>query len=133
MGYSAKQKKVKVNLERKEKIVKRLKQMGEAAGNVLMESAMAGGKIALEDAKRNCPVDTGALKNSLKLSKDKQTKKKATVKVDYDKDIKYGTFVELGVRGREANPFLRNAVDSNQKNINEEIAENVAKAVGGKM
>ena len=69
----------------------------------------------------------------MKLSKDKQTKKKATVKVDYDKDIKYGTFVELGVRGREANPFLRNAVDSNQKNINEEIAENVAKAVGGKM
>ena len=133
MGYSAKQKKVKVNLEGKEKIVKRLKQMGEAAGNVLMESAMAGGKIALEDAKRNCPVDTGALKNSLKLSKDKQTKKKATVKVDYDKDIKYGTFVELGVRRREANPFLRNAVDSNQKNINEEIAENVAKAVGGKM
>lgn len=133
MGYSAKQKKVKVNLEGKEKIVKRLKQMGEAAGNVLMESAMAGGKIALEDAKRNCPVDTGALKNSLKLSKDKQTKKKATVKVDYDKDIKYGTFVELGVRGREANPFLRNAVDNNQKNINEEIAENVAKAVGGKM
>lgn len=133
MGYSAKQKKVKVNLEGKEKIVKRLKQMGEAAGNVLMESAMAGGKIALEDAKRNCPVDTGALKNSLKLSKDKQTKKKATVKVDYDKDIKYGTFVELGVRGREANPFLRNAVDSNQKNINEKIAENVAKAVGGKM
>lgn len=133
MGYSAKQKKVKVNLEGKEKIVKRLKQMGEAAGNVLMESAMAGGKIALEDAKRNCPVDTGTLKNSLKLSKDKQTKKKATVKVDYDKDIKYGTFVELGVRGREANPFLRNAVDSNQKNINEEIAENVAKAVGGKM
>lgn len=133
MGYSAKQKKVKVNLEGKEKIVKRLKQMGEAAGNVLMESAMAGGKIALEDAKRNCPVDTGTLKNSLKLSKDKQTKKKATVKVDYDKDIKYGTFVELGVRGKEANPFLRNAVDSNQKNINEEIAENVAKAVGGKM
>ena len=133
MGYSAKQKKVKVNLEGKEKIVKRLKQMGEAAGNVLMESAMSGGKIALEDAKRNCPVDTGALKNSLKLSKDKQTKKKATVKVDYDKDIKYGTFVELGVRGKEANPFLRNAVDSNQKNINEEIAENVAKAVGGKM
>lgn len=133
MGYSAKQKKVKVNLEGKEKIVKRLKQMGEAAGNVLMESAMACGKIALEDAKRNCPVDTGALKNSLKLSKDKQTKKKATVKVDYDKDIKYGTFVELGIRGKEANPFLRNAVDSNQKNINEEIAENVAKAVGGKM
>ena len=43
MGYSAKQKKVKVNLEGKEKIVKRLKQMGEAAGNVLMESSMAGG------------------------------------------------------------------------------------------
>ena len=133
MGYSAKQKKVKVEIEGAEKIVKVLKSMEDAAGNVLMKGAEAGGKIALEDAKRNCPVDTGALRNSLKLVKDKQTAKKATVKVDYDRSIKYGTYVELGTKHNPANPFMRNAVDGNMTQINNEISETVAKAVRGKM
>lgn len=133
MGYSAKQKKVKIEIEGAEKIVKVLKEMEDAAGNVLMKGARAGGKIALEYARRECPVDTGNLRNSLRLEDDKKTKVKATIKVDYDKSIKYGTFVELGARGRPANPFLRNAVDSNMDEINREIRDTVSKAVGGKM
>jgi HK97 gp10 family phage protein len=133
MGYSAKQKKVKVAIEGADKIVKVLKEMEDAAGDVLEKGAKAGGKIALEYAKRECPVDTGALRDSIKLSDDKKTKVKATVKIDYDKAIKYGTFVELGTRGKKANPFLRNAVDNNMDSINKEIRDTVAKAVGGKM
>jgi HK97 gp10 family phage protein len=133
MGYSAKQKKVKVSVEGADKIIKVLKEMEDAAGDVLENGAKAGGKIALEYAKRECPVDTGALRDSLKLSDDKKTKVKATVKVDYDKSIKYGTFVELGARGRKANPFLRNAVDSNLDEINTKIRDTISKAVGGKM
>ena len=133
MGYSAKQRKVKVTVIGADKIKKTLKDMDEAAGDVLEQGAIAGGKIALQYAKENCPVDTGTLRNSLKLSKDKKTKKKATVKVDYDKNLKYGTFVELGVRRRKPNPFLRNAVDKNQKEIDEEIVSTISKALGGKM
>lgn len=133
MGYSAKQKKVKVKIKGADKITKVLKEMEDAAGDVLMKASKAGGKIALEYARRVCPVDTGALRNSLKLAEDKKTKVKETIKVDYDKSIKYGTFVELGARGRKANPFLRNAVDSNMDEINKEIRDTVSKAVGGKM
>jgi len=110
--------------------VKDLKQMEDAASSVLMKGAEAGGKIALDDARRNCPEDTGALKKSLKLVKGKATPKKATVQVDYDKALKYGTHVELGARGRPANPFLRNAVDDNQEEINEAIVRTISKAVG---
>ena len=63
----------------------------------------------------------------------KKTKVKATVKVDYDKSLKYGTFVELGARGRKPNPFLRNAVDKNQSQINEQIVKTITKAIGDKM
>ena len=104
--------------------------MEEKAADVLMKGAKAGGQIALEDAKRNCPVDTGALKSSLQLTEVSCTEKKATVKVDYDKSLKYGTHVELGARGRPANPFLRNAVDENQDQINEKIVAEISKAVG---
>ena len=133
MGYSAKQRKVRVTIQGAEKLVKTLKSMDEEAADVLEKGAKAGGKIALSYAKNHCPVDTGNLRNSLKLSDDKKTKKKATVKVDYDKSIKYGAFVELGTRGRQPNPFLRNAVDKNQKEINEEIVSTISKALGGKM
>lgn len=133
MGYSAKQRKVKTTIEGADKIVKDLKEMEDAAASVLMTGAKAGGSIALEDAKRNCPVDTGALKQSLHLSEGKATATKATVQVDYDKSLKYGTHVELGARGRPANPFLRNAVDDNQTRINDAIVAEISRAVGRKM
>lgn len=131
MGYSAKQRKVKVEIDGAEKIIKKLKAMDDAAGDVLMKAALEGGEIALEEAKRNCPVDTGTLRNSLKLTKDKQTKKKATVKIDFDKSLKYGTHVELGTKYHPAQPFLRSAVDEKQTNINDEITDTVSDAVGG--
>ena len=100
---------------------------------MLMKGAKAGGKIALEDARQHCPVDTGALKASLHLTEGKATATKATIQVDYDKALKYGTHVELGARGRPANPFLRNAVDNNINQINDEIVAEISRAVGRKI
>lgn len=133
MGYSAKQRKVKVGIEGANEIVKDLKAMNDAAAAVLMSGAKKGGEIALDDARQNCPVDTGALKASLQLTEDKATATKATVKVDYDKSIRYGTFVELGARGRPGNPFLRNAVDNNINKINDAIVKEISNAVGRKL
>lgn len=110
-----------------------LKSMEDGAAQVMMKGAEAGGKIALDDAKQHCPVDTGALKASLQLTNGKATKTRATVQVDYDKALTYGTHVELGSRGRPANPFLRNAVDNNQDRINEAITAEISKAVGRHM
>lgn len=133
MGYSAKQRKVKTKVEGADKLVKDIRAMEDAASSVLMTGAKAGGKIALDDARKNCPVDTGTLKASLKLNEGKATETKATVSVDYDKSLRYGTFVELGARGRPANPFLRNAVDGNIEKINDEIVKAISNAVGRKL
>lgn len=133
MGYSAKQRKAKTSIEGANELVKDLKAMEDAAASVMMAGAKAGGRIALEDAKRNCPVDTGALKQSLHLTEGKLTATRATVQVDYDKSLKYGTHVELGARGRPANPFLRNAVDDNQNQINDAIVAEISRAVGRKL
>ena len=132
-NYSARQRKVKVKIEGAEQLAKALRNMDEAAASVLMSGAKAGGEIALKDAQAHCPVDSGDLKASLKLAEDKKTEKRASVKVDYDKAIKYGAFVELGARGRPGNPFLRNAVDKNQDKINEAIVKEIADAVERKL
>lgn len=133
MSYTAKQRKVKTTVEGASALVKDLKAMEDAAAAALMQAAKAGGKIALEQAKRNCPVDSGALKQSLHLTEGKATNTKATVQVDYDKSLKYGTHVELGSRNRPANPFMRNAVDENQNQINEAITAELSRAVGRKI
>ncbi len=133
MGYSAKQKKLKVKLEGKDKICKRLKAMGDSASNVLLSAVQKGGKIAESQAKKNCPVDTGALRDSIKMTDNIVKPTRADVKIDYDKSVKYGTYVELGARGRQPRPFLRNAVDDNQDKINKAITIEIANKVGGKM
>lgn len=133
MGYSAKQRKVRVSLEGGQKLVRRLKAMDEAASDVLMQAAKVGGKIALDEAKERCPVNTGALRDSLNMTENTKKPTKADVKIDYDKSLKYGTFVELGARGHPANPFMRQAVDDNIDKINTAIAEEVSDAVGRRM
>lgn len=129
MGYSAKQKKISGVVTGAKELAKELKEMGENAKDILTKAADAGGQIALEDARKNCPVRTGALKNSLKIQVTKESQTKAEVTVVYDKSLKYGTFVELGARGRPPNPFLRNSIDNNIQKINETITESVAKGV----
>ena len=129
MAYSAKQRKLQGNIKGAKEIAKELKQMGESAKDILSVAANAGGQIALEDAKKNCPVRTGALKNSLKVRVSKQSPTKAEVIIEYDKSLKYGTFVELGARGLPANPFLRNAIDKNVQAINNKITEIVTTEV----
>jgi HK97 gp10 family phage protein len=133
MGYSAKQRKVKVTLEGGKEIARRLKAMDAAASAILMRAAKAGGDVALESAKENCPVDTGALRDSLKMTENSSKPTKADVKIDYDKNLRYGTFVELGVKGRPANPFMRDAVDKNQDKIDKAITKKIADEVGRNM
>lgn len=132
-AYSARQKRIKVRVEGGAEIAKSLRAMEDAASQILMDAAKKGGKIALDDAKKNCPVDTGTLRDSLKLSEHKASNVRADVKVEYDKKLKYGIFVELGSKGRKAKPFLRNAVDNNQDRINKAIVNEIADAVGRKM
>ena len=129
MAYSAKQKKISGTVQGATQIAKELKNMGENASSILTRSAEAGGNIALQDAIEHCPVKTGALKNSLKLRISKQSPTKAEITIEYDKSLKYGTFVELGVKGRPPNPFLRNAIDNNIQKINDAITQAVMKGV----
>ena len=129
MAYSAKQRKVDGAVKGAKEIAKELKDMGENAKDILIQAATSGGNIALVDAIEHCPVRTGALKNSLKLRVSKVSPTKAEITVEYDKSLKYGTFVELGVKGREPNPFLRNAIDNNVQKINDAIVQQLAQGV----
>ncbi len=128
-NYSAKQNKQTVQVEGADEIMSALESMGDAASKVLLTAVMKGGEIALADAKRNCPVDTGAFKAALKVAEKKSSNTVAVATVDYDSSISYGVAVELGARGRQPNPFMRNAIDDNIDEINSVVSEEIADAI----
>ena len=130
-SYSARAKKVKAEVEGAEEIIKLLKEMGQNAENVLSKAAEAGGRIALSDAIRRCPVGkTGNLKSNLHLETGKSTQYKADARVLPGKEEYYGTFVELGTKNQPAQPFLRPAVDENKEKISEKVTSELSRAVG---
>lgn len=128
-NYSAKQNKQTVKVEGADEIMAALESMGDAASKVLLTAVMKGGDIALADAKQNCPVDTGAFKAALKVAEKKSSNTVAVATVDYDSSISYGVAVELGARGRQPNPFMRNAIDDNIDEINSVVSEAIADAI----
>ncbi len=129
-NYSARQKKVKAEMIGAKEIVKALEDMEDKASGILSSAVLKGGDIALDDARKNCPVgDTGKLQDSLKVAEKKSSNIKAVASVDYDKSIKYGAFVELGTKKNPPNPFLRNAIDDNIDKINKVVAEEIRDAV----
>jgi len=58
-----------------------------------------------EDAKQLCPVDTGALRDSIKKDINIE-EKKAIISANTD----YAVFVELGTSKQVAQPYLRGAI-----------------------
>lgn len=119
-------------LEGAEEVIELLNQIGDAASDVLATAARAGGDIALTDARRRCPVDTGKLKASLHLEKGKSKKPRVhqIVEIKPGKKEYYGTFVELGTKRQPAQPFMRPAVNENKSRIGEAVNQAVLRALG---
>lgn len=129
-AYTARAKKLKVEVEGAEEVIKLLEEMGQNAGDVLVRAAEAGGRVALSEARRLCPVKTGRLRASLTLTQGKKTPTKANVRIEHGKKEYYGKFVELGTKKQPAKPFLRPAVDENKKQISDAVTEEIGRAVG---
>lgn len=122
--------KFKVNIEGADEVVKTLEKLGVEAKQVMQDAAMEGGRIALSEARRRVPVDTGRLRRSLRLRKGRKTETKADVKVTHGEKEYYGTFLELGTSNMQARPFLRPAVDENKAQISKAVSKEVSKALG---
>ena len=75
-----------------------------------------GAEMVAADARRLCPVKSGALKESIKVSKSKYADGGHIVSVGGDQQY-YASFVELGRAGVLAKPFMRPALARNKPKI----------------
>ena len=82
----------------------------------------ASGEAIVSTAKDNCPVETGALKESIKT---KTTNGKSVT----GSNLEYAPFVEYGTLDTPARPFLYPALESNKDKIINNFKEAIKKAL----
>jgi HK97 gp10 family phage protein len=93
-----------------------------------------GGKIVLEKAQRDCPVVSGALRDSLKLKAGKRRKNYISVVIGtaigwFKGKTYYGGFVEFGTSKMGARPFVRPAFDTQKEYILDRIISSLNSAL----
>lgn len=79
--------------------------------DAIEKSLETSGILVSNAAKKECPVDTGRLRNSITHQKS------GDKSVDIGTNEKYGKFVELGTSKMRAQAFLRPAAENCQAKI----------------
>ena len=79
----------------------------EALNLKLIKCLAESGQVVKDEAKSNCPVKTGKLRDSIEASVD-TTELQAIV----GSDVKYALIIELGSRNQAPQPYLRQALSS---------------------
>lgn len=119
-------------------VVGGLKELSEALDNLtskmqgkaVRRSLKAAAEPMVKAARSNAPVETGALRKSIKASTSvRLARGVAQTKISYGKAQFYGQFVELGTSKMPARPFLRPAFDSTKGESADEFKDVLRKAI----
>ena len=78
-------------------------QVEAEAGEKIAERA--GGQVVANDMRKRAPVDTGALRDSIRVSAAKEG-------AQVSANVPYARFVQFGTRYMEAQPFISDEVNS---------------------
>ena len=103
----------------------------EADEHELAAAAAQGMRDEMErtaqEARAACPVDTGALKDSIRVE---YAQSASGAEAALRADAPHAAAVELGTMKRRAQPFLYPAYNANQARLTDAIAEAARRALG---
>lgn len=94
----------------------------EAIDTGCLEAFEEIGQIAEGYAKADCPVDTGRLRNSITYEAEDR-------KVSVGTNVEYAPYVELGMQGRNPQPFIRPSIEEHVNQYGDIIAQNLRSSV----
>lgn len=111
------------------------------AGKKLAAAARKAFLPVLEDARNRVPSDTGALRESLRVTRRRPKKGDLVVRVGLRIDARAETapgqvppsrrwhFIEFGTKKLAAKPFLRPALDGSSSTVIETLKDELARAI----
>ena len=89
--------------------------IGEEAQAELFKAFEDAAEDLMNEAKRNAPISTGKLKNS--ITKKTLTNKKGSKLMAVGPDLDYGFFVEVGANDKAPRPFMGRAYISKRDKL----------------
>lgn len=126
---------VVLNIEGAKELEKKLLSFEPKLGKKIIRQALrSGAKLILAEAKANVPVDTGALRDSLKVRAMRKRKHRYGVMVQtsegwFKGEQFYGAFVEFGTDKMAAQPFVRPAFDSEKEAAEKTIVDGIRQGI----
>ena len=118
------------NIRGASQTLKELRAMGEHVAEAAKAELKKGVAIVVADAKKNCPVRTGKLRDSITAEEYKDGASYAITANANNKGFYYGQLVEFSpLEGYK--PFLYPAIDAHREEIRENIKSAVNKAIRG--
>ncbi|MFO7905802.1 MAG: HK97 gp10 family phage protein [Pirellulaceae bacterium] len=103
------------NIEGGKELTRQLRALDKKMSTSILRSGLReGAKVVKTAAESKAPIDSGFLRDSIKI-KTKKRGNKITAIIGFVEDAYYGRFLELGTKNMAAQPFLRPAIDENQR------------------
>ncbi len=132
--------KVTVKVEGLADLNRRLTQLPKAIqGRPLRTAVAAGGRVIQQEAKARVPVDTGLVRDRIRVMSMRQEQRNARAEVvvgvrRVEKNTRrtdpfYWRFIEFGTRFKPARPFLRPALENKRTEAVDAIRERLAKRI----
>ncbi len=130
---------VSITIEGGKKLDKKLNAMDRrVATKVLKKSFKAAMEPVKAEAKRLVPVDTGALRRSIRIATYKgkdyvgavvRTGTRKQLKIPANAKSYYPAFIEYGSQGERARPYLRSALFKKRKVVLNRVSDDIRKAL----
>jgi len=104
---------------------------GGVAGRLGANAVRAGARVIVNRAKQNAPVDSGALRKSIRVFTDRgEARLGGSTRTAYvGTRLFYGWFLEFGTQHIAAQPFLRPALDEAAQEAVNKLADNLGKGI----
>lgn len=126
---------VKISIDGVKELNDLLQKLPDKIEKKALDNAMrTGANVVKKAAQSKAPVNTGLLRDSIKVKKDSSQQKAGAFQVGIFKERKkhypfYAHMIEFGTSKMQAQPFLRPAFDENRAEALKRIVERLAKSI----
>ncbi|SKC57695.1 phage protein, HK97 gp10 family [Maledivibacter halophilus] len=119
-----------MKVEGMENLLAEIEKLGQKGSRIENKALREAGDVVKESIKKEVPVRTGKLKQSITASRVKTKDGVKRVEVGPDKDGYYGKFVEFGTVKMKANPFMSRGYETSKEEAMEAIEKNLKEGLG---
>ena len=120
-----------VKIEGSEDLMKAIEQMGLEGSKIANDALRKAGEYLVDEMKRETPVRTGKLRDSIEHSNIKTKDNVKYIEVGPNKTTNWrAKYLEFGTKKMKANPFMSRAYEKNKDKVQEIIADKLKEGLG---